>query len=402
MSAVLERQQQGVQAAPFAPKGNLELIHRVDFGLGGNSEAYLLDGWSHTEQFATWAIGSESMVLLSRRPEDRHLVVEIDLQPFVVPDSLPSQRLAVLVNGRAIAALRVAARSVIGFEFDVGADEPVIKLCFQHPDAARPCEHSRSEDRRALSFYFRSLRLYRMETKAESALPIRVDGFESARSKAAGAQNPSLTEMFLNLESLGCDCELGMIQRAFDAEPLGLLRFGTTPLPSLLAMLEAGFEKLGLPEYTEAEPDHLNEYIVYDTAYGSSRHTWINKTALSPEQLLAREQKRISFLKRKLLHDLEEGEKLFVFKHHEPRPAEDMLRLSQALRRYNPRNALLWVAPHDERHPSTMVESVHDGVIKAYIHRYFPKEWQMPDCRNAWVAILEQAYLLWRTGRARR
>jgi hypothetical protein len=402
MSAVLDRQQQSVAAIQGGPNGSLELVHRVDFGLGGNSEAYVLDGWSHTEKFATWTIGSESMVLLSRRPEDRHFLLEMDIEPFVVANVLPSQRLAVFVNGRAVAALRVAGRSVIGFEFDLGEEEPVIKLCFQHPDAARPCEHSQSEDRRALSFYFRSLRLYRMQTQAESALPIRVDGFDRVTSKATDGQSPSYTELLLHLESLGCDCELGMIQRAFDAEPLGLLRFGTTPLPSLLAMLEARFEKLGAPEYTEAEPDHLNEYIVYDTAYGSSRHTWINKAALSPEQLLARELKRIAFLKRKLLLDLEEGEKLFVFKDHEPRPQQDMLRLLHALRRYNPRNALLWVAPHDEWHPSTMVECVQDGLIKAYLHRYFHKEWQMQDCRKAWVTIVEQAYLLWRAERARR
>ena len=61
-------------------------------------------------------------------------------------------------------------------------------------------------------------------------------------------------DLMLRFESLGQNCEFGLVQRRCGSEPLGLLRFASTPLPHLLAAFEGGFEGLGGPDAIEIIP----------------------------------------------------------------------------------------------------------------------------------------------------
>ena len=54
-------------------------------------------------------------------------------------------------------------------------------------------------------------------------------------------------DLVLQFESLGDNCEFGLVQRKAGAEPLGLLRFSSAPLPRLVRALRERFDGLTDP-----------------------------------------------------------------------------------------------------------------------------------------------------------
>ena len=65
--------------------------------------------------------------------------------------------------------------------------------------------------------------------------------------EAPHRENTSLADISWRIESLGSDCLIGLVQRKFGAEPLGLLRFSTARMSALLPALETRFAGLGAP-----------------------------------------------------------------------------------------------------------------------------------------------------------
>jgi hypothetical protein len=399
MSVDLERSEQSEVAKTADPAPKLRLIERVEFGAVGNSAMFQLEGWSFPEEAWTWTVGHRSMLLFKRPSGSAKFTIELDLHPYVVVDALPSQRLAASVNGRTIGALHVFNHSVIGFDFELEEGEDRITICFEHPDAARPCDYTDNPDERLLAFCFFKARLYLAEQHGEALAADAAYPVSDEPPLVTKKENGAHIELFLRLQSLGHDCELGVIQRAFHAEPLGLLRFGTTPLGSLMAMLQDRFKKIGEPGSTKVEVDQGGEYVVIDTAYGSLRHTFVKKDDMPAEQLLERELSRLAFLREKLIEDLEESDKIFVFKEPERQPVASIVALSQALRHYNQNNVLLWVSPYAEIHPPATVEPFGDGIIKAYMPRHFREQWDTEEARQTWLAVAEEAVALWLAGR---
>ena len=51
-------------------------------------------------------------------------------------------------------------------------------------------------------------------------------------------------ELVVHFESLGDNCELGLVQRRAGVEPLGLLRFAGVPLRNLVRGLNARFANI--------------------------------------------------------------------------------------------------------------------------------------------------------------
>lgn len=381
------------------------LLQAIDFGLAGNSAAVLGEGWSHTEAQRTWSIGPRSTVLLEPIAEPMQALLEIDVLPLIHAGVVDAQRLAIEIGGAVVASVRVGSPAILGFAVALSATggRP-LRVTFRHPDAASPFDLRGVPDRRMLAFFFRSLRLWRLpEEGADGAAP------EPAPVSAVPVSRPTAasdTELMLSLESIGYNCELGLVQRAFAAEPLGLFRFATTPIESLIALLDDGLAHIGDPAAMRVRVNDAGEYIVDDTAYGTSYHTWIKRAAMTEADLMRREVARLRFLRRKLLADLEEGEKLFVYKWRpdDQQKPEDtvaesqVVRLSQCLRRHGA-NTLLWVAPHECYRPSGLVEPIGEGLIKAYSTPFFHLEWEQPTCLDTWRDIARQAVALWQAGR---
>jgi hypothetical protein len=106
---------------------------------------------------------------------------------------------------------------------------------------------------------------------------------------AAGSkhQDPNpLAKLLMGFESLGDNCEFGLVQRIGGVEPLGLLRFAGIHLPvevrlqRLIDGLIKGFEGVGSADSIsvslEGAPGR-REYIVSESRYKLRYHTFISE-----------------------------------------------------------------------------------------------------------------------------
>ncbi len=208
------------------------------------------------------------------------------------------------------------------------------------------------------------------------------------------AEKLPLHDLMLQFESLGQNCEFGLVQRQCQAEPLGLLRFSSTPLPQLLDALEARFDGMGGAGtiHVDLSPNG-REYMVRDSRFGFLYHAWVSAGEMPPEDIARRESRRVPFLVRKLVEDLEAGEKTFVFKGMKAVPEEEVFPLAMAIRRYGP-NSLLFVTLSDEEHKGGTAEARAPGFLVAYIDRFAPGDNANDLLLGQWVKLCREAYRL--------
>ena len=213
-------------------------------------------------------------------------------------------------------------------------------------------------------------------------------------SPAAAAAALSAGELMKSFESIGENCELGLVQRQCGTEPLGLLRFASAPLPKLLHALRERFAGLGHPANVEVQlSDNGREYMILDKAFGFLYHAWVLAGEKTPEEIHAREVRRVPFLVRKLTEDLASGDKIFVFHGMTPLRREEALDLMAELHRYGP-SVLLWVELADEDHAPGTVEQIVPGLIKGYIDRFAPGENAHDLSLECWIDVCRGAKAL--------
>jgi hypothetical protein len=312
---------------------------------------------------------------------------------------LAAQRLRVLANGVEVGSFTLARRAERACLIPVAALEgrDSLEIVFEMPDAARPADLAGGRDMRELAIALISLRLYpdRLAWPGGDT-PVEVDIAAVMRT-----DQMKLSQLMLQFESLGQNCEFGLVQRRCEAEPLGLLRFASTPLPNLLAALEARFEGMGLPESVQVEMSpNGREFMVRDARYGVTYHAWVNAGEMEAAALHSRELRRVPVLVRKLLEDLELGEKIFLFKGMGPLPEEVVFPLAVALRRYGP-NRLLFVTLAHGPHMAGTVEARPEGYLVGYLDRFAPGEDAHDFLLDQWVAICRAAHRMTHTvGRA--
>jgi tetratricopeptide (TPR) repeat protein len=198
--------------------------------------------------------------------------------------------------------------------------------------------------------------------------------------------------LLLGFESLGSDCEFGLVQRRFGAEPLGLLRFNSVRLGGLLQALAHRFEGMGASEHTELMAQPNGEYYIRDRRWGLAMHTFLFKWNEDADRLLAKFRRRVAFLKDKLLEDFAEARKTFVFLSATLR-FDELLMLHAALRRLGD-VSLLHVRPigasmqdFAEGRPGEVVE-IRPGLYVGYLSRPGRKangDWDI--AFDEWLAI---------------
>jgi hypothetical protein len=204
----------------------------------------------------------------------------------------------------------------------------------------------------------------------------------------------SARDLMVSFESLGENCEFGLVQRRCGAELLGLFRFASAPLPKLLAGLEAGFEGLSEPENLDVQlSSNGREYMVHDRKFQLLYHAWVLADEMTAEEVRRRESRRLPLLVRKLVEELRQATKIFVFHGMEPLSEQDAEDLLAHLLRYGP-NTLLWVELADDDHPAGTVASHGKGLLKGYIDRFAPGENAHDLSLDCWIAICREAYRL--------
>lgn len=383
----------------------------IQFGASGNSLPYLTGGWAAPEADFTWAIGQESQILLPVRPDTRDLVLTLSVIPFVHEKALPFQRLTVLMSGTTIGTARVGQPSVLSWRIPAalirGAQRVLITL--SHPDSTRPSDISDVADDRELAFSISELRVDQLPDSLTATVDVPpglgiggldrpgfgVQARESLEDWVVRRTGLTLSALASSFESLGENCEFGLVQRACDTEPLGLLRFSGSRGRDLVHGIETGFAGIGelsaiTPRLSEGSP---REYMIHEGRYGLVYHTFVYEGERTPDVLRQQESTRLTFLRRKFMDELEAGDKLFVFKSAQLASDAEILPLWLALNRDHA-NTLLWVVPEEPGHPSGSVEVVMKGLLKAYIDRFAPPEQAERFALDSWVQVCVHAYLL--------
>lgn len=362
----------------------------IVFGQDGNALPFLYAGWSGLEAGFIWSIGTEASLLLPRLRRAARYVFSLLAEPFLAGDTLPAQSLAVALNGTRLAEIRASAQFILEVEVPwavLSARKPA-QLSFMYPEAASPSDVLGIRDDRVLGFQFKRL----IVTPVHDAPRKVPERFLQAVPATQPAEDLPLQELMTRFESLGQNCEFGLVQRRCGAEPLGLLRFASAPLDKLLPALRCRFAGMGQPGNVTAELTN-GEYMILDRIYGLYYHAWVREGEKTPAEIEAREAWRVPFLVRKLLEDLEAGKKLFVFRGMSTMRQADVQALAEAVRENGPAT-LLWVELADDEHAAGDVYWVEQGLMKAHIDRFAPGENAHDLSLESWITLCRRAWRL--------
>ncbi len=197
-----------------------------------------------------------------------------------------------------------------------------------------------------------------------------VHGHAMETYSAALSEHKTLLARF---ESLGDNCEFGLVQRGAGHEPMSLFHAAGTDVARLVLGLCRRFDGLGDPAFTKLEwRDDASEYSLVDPRY-LSVHTLHKERIADPareEEIRLAGCARLRLLRRKLLADIETGRRIFVFKisDYTPRLAT-FAAVQAALRGIGPA-PLLCVVRAATPAQIGQVEALGDGLYVGHIDRF--------------------------------
>ncbi len=385
----------------------------INFGASGNSLSYLGGGWARAEEHFTWATGQESHLLLPLGQEPREFVLMLNVIPFVHPPALSVQRLIVSIDETTIGMTSLSRPTRLAWRIPVGlirrAERTLVTLW--HPDVARPKDvEGAGQDDRELAFSVSEAKVFHLPVAMAADHPVppglSLGGMPSPgfgthpgidlKEWVSRRTNMTLAELVAGFESIGDNCEFGLVQRRCDTEPLGLLRFSGSMPNDLVRGIEEEFEEIGEPDdiTPSLEGDEgKREFMIREAKYGLTYHTFVYEGERTPDLMRQQEATRLKFLRRKFIDELDAGEKIFVFKRATSVPESEILPLWLALNRRQP-NTLLWVVPEEPGRPSGTVEVLMNGLLKGYIDRFAPGDNAYDFSFDAWIRICLHAFLL--------
>lgn len=352
------------------------MVTTITFGASGNASDYTGDGWSLPENGFTWATGPYSTICLPKADYRAPTMLELRCAPHVRED-VPWQRVILSLDGARFTETRQTHSGTLAFRLPSSPYHSPI-LTIEHPDAAVP----HHDDGRELALVFWQIRVLQGRREAIPVADI------SAAELATGLPIADIAKSF---ESLGDNCELGLVQRDFGTEPLGLLRFSSSRADMLIEGIDLGFSDILDDLTVKAEPECSSEWFARNLRYGMVSHTFQYDYQIGFDEMLARTRKHIAFLARKLMSDLREGQKIFVFKNsHHDIPEAEAYALFAAIRRRGP-GRLLWVSTAPDDVPVGTIDEIMPGFWRGYA-----------DCslqhnrtsQEGWLAVLANALLV--------
>ena len=233
----------------------------------------------------------------------------------------------------------------------------------------------------------------------------------------APAPKPDLTavdrqvrDLMLQFESLGgqqLGCEFGIVQRDCGAEPLGLLRWADMPYDGILAVLESRCAGVGTEANTElfvtAMDGGPREYCTRDRRGFMLMRTFIPEDEVPSDRMYAASCRRLQFLARKLVEDLEAGSKIFVYRLTDRElTGTELERLRAAIRSYGD-STLLYVRRADAQHQDGAVELAGPGLLVGSMDRFKVSpagEVSASPPTASWLTLCRNAWDLWRALRS--
>lgn len=199
-------------------------------------------------------------------------------------------------------------------------------------------------------------------------------------------------ELVQHFESLGDNCEFGLVQRRVGAEPLGLLRFSSTPIRSLIAALNEDFAGAADPASVSLGFQR-DEYLIRLTKYGFLYHTNILMWVAGAASVWSQQTRILPFLVRKLIGDLHAADKIFVFRQNEAMRRDDMAGLRAAIARFGTAT-LLWVRAAEPGHAAGSVFWAGDRFMVGHVRRLASRDNAPNLDLPSWLTMLRRAYAL--------
>jgi tetratricopeptide (TPR) repeat protein len=251
-------------------------------------------------------------------------------------------------------------------------------------------------------------RAYEARMRLTDADPVAAVAAQLAPAPMPDPENTDhqVRDLAMQFESLGgrgLGCEFGIFQRDCGAEPLGLLRWADMPYDMLLFALRNRFEDVGSPEQTElfvsAVSGGRGEYCTKDRRGMMFMRAFVYEDQAPFDKMQVSAFNRLRFLTRKLIDDLEEGSKIFVFRLTDrDLTTLEIDELHAAMRAYG-HNTLFYVRYEDEAHPNGTVQAVKPGLLVGYMDRFkMSRTDQLSSAppTASWLAVCRNAYALWR------
>ncbi len=374
----------------------------LTFGRHGNSLACQQDGFAAPEDGFTWSVGQGSRLRFAVQAHGE-ILLELALNPFVVPGRLEAQHLAVAVNGHPVADERLRGEGTVAWRVPARALRPDghMEVVLRHAEARSPAALGvNPQDGRVLGFSLRSLRVLSMPVAPVADVtvlpplvwPAERDAMMQAVEAATGLAPRDLALCF---QSLGHNCEFGLMQRHVGAERDSLLRFAGITLDDLLAGLHRGFDGVGEDVVVRTVPagNGGTEFLVYDDRYRIGLHTFRSTSGSSAAQVRAEHGARLRFLGRHFREWLHAGALVFVFQRPGQTTASQARALLACLRSFGP-NSLLYVDTAPGM-PSGAVEQLEHGLFHGRLDRLAPAEEAGLVDLPGWLSLCANAHRLW-------
>lgn len=371
-----------------------EVKHTISFKEGGNSRSYIGNGWSLSEKDHTWTVGNNSCIVLPKLNYDFGFIIELHLWPHI-SEKCKFQEIKVTCDNEHVGNTIISKHDIVSWVVNNnhnGANYTVIN--FEIPNSSIS---SSKTDPRILGLAFIEIRILKITKEYEisdielynSSVPMSL---EESETYCKLQLQKSIQEIALSVESLGGNCEVGLFQRQCGVEPLGLYRFNASTIDRLVYGLDRNYDNLGEKDSIDPFPESESDWIINEKRYMMRYHTWLRPDEHTREQMIIKEMKRLPFLRRKFLEDLELGQKLFIYHNTSIISLEQMLTLLTAFRRKSSAY-LLCVFPETDGNKAGFVKEYLPGLFLGFIS-HFSFHGIPPIAKADWVVVIANALLL--------
>lgn len=426
-----------VQAVAPLPAPAGEPSERVLYRFGATDPGHVLlrDGWLHDAHGDAWADQRVCTLDLPAPAREGQYLARFTLCPLYIRSFLTSQRINILLSGAVIGQYVTGAETSLTIPlppelFEMGG---VLAFTFAVPDGLPVHLFDPAQKPSFPSFLLDSIEIAPIPARFAALAGVRDDDITPAAPVAASdrfldesvdelpgavkaALGVEMADILKNFESLGDNCAFGLAQRKGGCEVLGLLRFGNTPLNSLMTALDDEFQAATVKsELTLRQPvGEGGEYCLYADRYGIRWHTNVYGGMSDGETIFAQQTMRLAYLRRKFYETLRAGRKIVTIsraeplKHPNPLPYADEffweekqenLRLAEVLSLFLKlneygTNTLLYLTRCEGNRRSGTVELVAPGVMRGYVDDFVI----VPELDNkdhgAWLRVAVNAWLL--------
>lgn len=215
--------------------------------------------------------------------------------------------------------------------------------------------------------------------------------FPRHRKTVPAAPPLPASDLVQAFESIGDNCEFGLVQRYCGAEPLGLFRFSSARIDDLVHAIETDFSEYGGADDLDVLVAVTGRLYCRSRRYGFAYHTSDFVETTQPAAIHRREVGKVAYLKRRLLEDLADGEKILVRKGGPEDGPEAVAALARAVRRHGPGQIL------DVREDAALAGTVtrrDDTLMVGHVRRFAPYVTAYDIDLESWLALCRSAHAL--------